>query len=112
MVQTERLRRHVMGVMAQVMDGVDALLAPVDGTPLLTITNCTGHPALAVPTGMAWREDESYAPCPRQDGSRGRLLPHATALWGRLYEDGRLVELGMALERALGHGIQRPPLFA
>ena len=112
MVQTERLRRHVMGVMAQVMDGVDALLAPVDGTPLLTITNCTGHPALAVPTGMAWREDESYAPCPRQDGRRGRLLPHATALWGRLYEDGRLVELGMALERELGHGIQRPPLFA
>lgn len=112
MVQTERLRRRVMQVMAEVMGQVDALLAPVDGTPLLTITNCTGHPALAVPTGLAWRENESYAPALRQDGSRGRLLPHATALWGRLYEDGRLIELGMALERELGRGIARPPLFA
>jgi len=112
MVQTERLRRRVMQVMAEIMEGVDALLAPVDGTPLLTITNCTGHPALAVPTGMAWRENEDYAPTPRQDGSQGRLLPHDTALWGRLYEDGRLVELGMALERELGRGIARPPLFA
>lgn len=111
-VQTERLRRRVMQVMAEVMADVDALLAPVDGTPLLTITNCTGHPALAVPTGFAWRENESYGPTPRQDGSQGRLLPHVTALWGRLYEDGRLVELGMALEREMRRGIQRPPLFA
>ena len=112
LVQAERLRRRTMQAMAEVMAGVDALLAPVDGTPLLTITNCTGHPALAVPTGYAWRENESYAPAPAQDGSRGRLLPHVTALWGRLYEDGRLVELGMALERELGRRIQRPPLFA
>ncbi len=112
LVQAERLRRRTMQAMAEVLEGVDALLAPVDGTPLLTITNCTGHPALAVPTGFAWRRNEDYAPCARQDGSQGRLLPHVTALWGRLYEDGRLVELGMALEREMARGIQRPPLFA
>ena len=111
LIQADRLRRRVMEAMADVMDNVDALLAPPEGTPLLTITNCTGHPALAVPSGFAPRENDSYIPIGKPTKTT-KNLPHCTVLWGRLYDDGRLVELGMALERELGRGALRPPLFS
>ena len=111
LIQADRLRRKVMEAMSKVMAQVDALIAPADGTPLLTVTNCTGHPALAVPTGFAPRENDSYRPAVVPSPT-SKTLPHVTVLWGRLYEDGRLIELGMALERALGLGVLRPPLFA
>jgi len=109
-LQAERLRRRVMEAMAEVMGKVDALIAPPEGTPLLTITNCTGHPALAVPTGFAPRENDSYKPSLKPSAT-AKTLPHCTVLWGRLYDDGRLIELGMALEGALGLGVLRPPQF-
>jgi Asp-tRNA(Asn)/Glu-tRNA(Gln) amidotransferase A subunit family amidase len=111
LIQAQRLRRKVMEAMADVMEKVDALIAPPEGTPLLTITNCTGHPALAVPTGFAPRANDSYKPSAHPSATT-KDLPHCTVLWGRLYDDGRLVEFGMALERELGLGVLRPPLFS
>jgi hypothetical protein len=64
-----------------------------------------------VPTGFAPRENDAYSPAAKPSKT-AKTLPHVTALWGRLFEDGRLIELGMALERELAHSIQRPPLFA
>ena len=110
LIQADRLRRKAMEAMAGVMDGVDALLAPREGNPLLTVTNCTGHPAIAVPTGFAWRENDVSAPAPGKTAS-ARRLPHCTVLWGRLYDDGRLIRLAMALEAELGLGAPRPPGF-
>ena len=75
LVQADRLRRKAMEAMAGAMDEVDVLLAPREGNPLLTVTNCTGHPAIAVPTGFAWRE----ADCPRaragEDGDGEMAAP-------------------------------------
>lgn len=111
LVQADRFRRKVMEVMAGVMEKVDVLLAPQEGSPLLTITNCTGHPAIALPTGFAWRETEVYAPAAKRSATT-RLLPHCSVLWGRLFDDGRLIRLAMALEEALDlRSTMRPPLF-
>ena len=110
LVQADRLRRKAMEAMAGAMDEVDVLLAPREGNPLLTVTNCTGHPAIAVPTGFAWREADVPAPAPGKTAT-ARWLPHCSVLWGRLYDDGRLVRLAMALEAELGLGVLRPPGF-
>ena len=111
LMQVDRFRRKVMEMMAEVMDKVDVLLAPQEGSPLLTITNCTGHPAIAVPTGFAWRDDEVYAPAAKR-GPQSKWLPHCSVLWGRLYDDGRLLRLAMVLEKAVNlRSKLRPPLF-
>jgi len=111
LVQADRLRRRAMEAMADVMAKVDVLLAPQEGNPLLTITNTTGHPAIAVPTGFAWRENDNYGPAGRKTDT-ATLLPHCSVLWGRLYDDGRLIRLAMALEKELDLGDRlRPPLF-
>ncbi|MBT6509688.1 MAG: amidase [Rhodospirillaceae bacterium] len=111
LIQADRLRRRVMDAMAEVMGKVDVLLAPQEGNPLLTITNCTGHPAIAVPTGFAWRDDEAYGPAAKP-GPGSKLLPHCSVLWGRLYDDGRMIRLAMALEAAMNLRVaMRPPLF-
>jgi Asp-tRNA(Asn)/Glu-tRNA(Gln) amidotransferase A subunit family amidase len=54
-------------------------------------TNASGHPALAVRAGF------------RQDDT-----PVGVVLFGRLFDEGTLVLLGMALERELGVFERRP----
>ena len=111
LIQADRLRRRVMEAMADAMSKVDVLLAPQEGNPLLTITNCTGHPAIAVPTGFAARKDDHYGPAGNKTKG-ARLLPHCSVLWGRLYDDGRLIRLAMALEAELNvRSTMRPPGF-
>ena len=111
LLQADRLRRLTMEAMADIHDQVDALLAPPEGTPLLTITNCTGHPAIAVPSGFAPRVNDSYAPSAAPSKTTNNL-PHCSVLWGKLYDDGRLIELAMAMERHLDLGVPRPPKFS
>jgi Asp-tRNA(Asn)/Glu-tRNA(Gln) amidotransferase A subunit family amidase len=38
-------------------------------------------------------------------------VPHGVTLIGRLFDEGRLAEVGMALEAAAGVTAQRPPGF-
>ena len=69
----------------------DAFLTPSFSDLLLT-TNGTGHPALVLRTGM-------------QDGK-----PIGSTIIGRLFDEGTLCRLGMAIEAKLGVASKRPPL--
>jgi Asp-tRNA(Asn)/Glu-tRNA(Gln) amidotransferase A subunit family amidase len=40
-----------------------------------------------------------------------RRVPHGVTLIGRLFEEGTLVNVGLALERAFGVAGERPPGF-
>jgi Asp-tRNA(Asn)/Glu-tRNA(Gln) amidotransferase A subunit family amidase len=40
-----------------------------------------------------------------------RRVPHGVTLIGRLFEEGPMVNAGLALERAFGVASQRPPGF-
>jgi len=115
-VQADRLRRKVAALMARTFESVDVLLAP-SFSPLLLIGNFTGHPSLTVKCGFAdvkvARDD--WAPDPRHPPKKfdpPRKLPHATSLVGRLFDEGTLVRVGMALERAAGVAHTRPPGYA
>lgn len=94
-MQARRLRRRCMKRAAELFADVDALIAPQRHGPLHALTNLTGHPALTL------RQEF------RADGT-----PRAVTLWGRLYRDGALLALGIALERALGLSDRRPPGFS
>ena len=116
LVQADRLRRKVAGELARVMGEVDVLLVPSLREELLTATNYTGHPSLTLRTGFVEveRARSDWAPDPSRPlptFSPGRRVPHGVTLIGRLFDEGTLGRVGMALERASGVAGERPPGF-
>ncbi len=115
-VQADRLRRRVMEVMGAVFRDVDAVIGSSVKGSMLTITNFTGHPSLTLRAGFVERpgrgmEPPSSDPDMRSDpGGPSHTVPHGVTLWGRLFDEGRLCNIGMALEAELGVRDRRPPL--
>jgi Asp-tRNA(Asn)/Glu-tRNA(Gln) amidotransferase A subunit family amidase len=115
-VQADRLRRKVAEMMARLFSEVDLLLVPSLRDEMLTITNFTGHPALVVRAGFVevakarsdWAPDPNH---PLPTFAPPRRVPHGVTLIGRLFEEGTMVNAGMALERAFGVVGERPPGF-
>lgn len=115
LVQLQRFRRQVMNIMHEKFDGLDAIIGPSLATPMLPITNYTGHPALTIRAGFIESEarrsayiiPEHYGPPP--SGKKFKV-PVSVTLWGPLYEDGAICRIGMALERELGVQHMRPPM--
>src|SRR6266851_4997505 len=115
-VQADRLRRMVALEMARIMNQVDLLLVPSPRDEMLTITNFTGHPSLTLRAGFVkvsearsdWAPDPSR-PLPRF--SPPRRVPHGITLIGRLFDDGLLGRVGLALERELAVAGERPAGF-
>jgi Asp-tRNA(Asn)/Glu-tRNA(Gln) amidotransferase A subunit family amidase len=115
-VQSDRFRRTVAEEMARVFAEVDLLLVPSLRDEMLTITNFTGHPSLTLRAGFIevsearsdWAPDPNH-PLPKF--SPPHRVPHGVTLIGRLFEEGKLGEAGIALERAFGVVNERPTAF-
>jgi Asp-tRNA(Asn)/Glu-tRNA(Gln) amidotransferase A subunit family amidase len=115
-VQTDRMRRKVAIEMARVFSQVDLLLVPSLRDEMLTITNFTGHPSLTIRAGFVevsearsdWAPDPHH-PLPKFNPPR--RVPHGVTLIGRLFDEGTLGRVGLALERAFGVVTSRPPGF-
>jgi len=115
-VQADRLRRKVAEEMARLFSQVDLLLVPSVRDEMLTITNFTGHPALVLRAGFVevakarsdWAPDPTH---PLPTFNPPRRVPHGVTLIGRLFEEGTMVNAGLALERAFGVAGERPPGF-
>jgi Asp-tRNA(Asn)/Glu-tRNA(Gln) amidotransferase A subunit family amidase len=115
-VQADRLRRKVALEMARVFSEVDVLLVPSLRDEMLVITNFTGHPSLTLRAGFIEVAEarSDWAPDPRHPlpkFSPPRRVPHGVTLIGRLLDEGRLAEVGMALEKAFGVAGERAPGF-
>jgi Asp-tRNA(Asn)/Glu-tRNA(Gln) amidotransferase A subunit family amidase len=115
-VQADRLRRKVAQEMARVMQEVDLLIVPSLRDEMLTISNNTGHPSLTLRTGFVDvdRARSDWAPNPAKAlpaFSPPRRVPHGVTLIGRLFDEGTIAEVGLALERATGAMRERPPGF-
>ncbi len=115
-VQADRLRRKVAAEFARVMSEVDVLLVPSLRDEFLVITNFTGHPSLTLRAGFVdVREARSdWAPDPRSPVPKfasPRRVPHGVTFVGKLFDEGSMVQVGMALEASLGVAGQRPPGF-
>jgi Asp-tRNA(Asn)/Glu-tRNA(Gln) amidotransferase A subunit family amidase len=116
-VQADRLRRKVALEMARIFKDVDVLLVPSLRDEQLTITNFTGHPSLTLRAGFVqvaearsdWAPDPAN-PLPKFNPAR--RVPHGITILGRLFDDGLIGQVGIALEKAFGVVGERPAGFA
>lgn len=115
-VQLDRLRYRVMGALDGVFQQVDALIGPFMTGPMLIASNYTGHPCLHLRAGfldLGTRSPASLGSGKLTTGeadAAGRTfrVPQGISLWGRLFDEGPILNLGMALEAALGVTAERP----
>ena len=115
-VQLDRLRYLVMQALGGLFAQVDVLVGPFMTGPMLIASNYTGHPCLHLRAGF----EQLGTRCPASLGS-GKLttgeadaagrtfrVPQGFSLWGRLFDEGTILSLGLALERELGVAAERP----
>jgi Asp-tRNA(Asn)/Glu-tRNA(Gln) amidotransferase A subunit family amidase len=116
LVQADRLRRKVALEMAKLFEKVDVLLVPSLREEPLLISNATGHPSLTLRTGFieVAKARSDWAPDPKRPlptFSPPRRVPHGPTLIGRLFDEGTLGKVGLALERASKVAQERPSGF-
>ena len=117
-VQLDRLRYRVMEALDGTFREVDAMIGPFGTGPMLVASNFTGHPCLHLRAGFLEspsRSDPSLAGGKLDIGAAGEdpkscEVPQGISLWSGLFEEGRLLNLGMALEAELGVAARRPDL--
>jgi Asp-tRNA(Asn)/Glu-tRNA(Gln) amidotransferase A subunit family amidase len=115
-VQADRLRRRVALEMQRIFSEVDVLLVPSLRDEMLTIGNFTGHPSLTLRAGFVnvtqarsdWAPDPKHVP-PKFNPAR--RVPHGVTLIGRLFDEGTIARVGLALEHSLGVADESPPDF-
>ena len=115
-VQTDRFRRKVALEMARVFGEVDLLLVPSLRDEMLVITNFTGQPSLTLRAGFVEVSEarSDWAPDPKHPlphFSPPRRVPHGVTLIGRLFDEGTIGRVGVAMERAFGVVNARPHGF-
>jgi len=115
-VQADRMRRKVALEMARIFKDVDVLLVPSLRDEQLTITNFTGHPSLTLRAGFVHVSEarSDWAPDPANPLPKfnpPRRVPHGITLVGRLFDDGLVGQVGLALERAFAVSGERPVGF-
>ena len=115
-VQADRLRRRVALEMERLFSQVDLLLVPSLRDEMLTITNFTGHPSLTLRAGFieVKKARSDWAPDPKNPVptfATPRRVPHGVTLIGRLFDEGTIGRVGLALERSFGVVDERPPGF-
>jgi Asp-tRNA(Asn)/Glu-tRNA(Gln) amidotransferase A subunit family amidase len=116
-IQLDRFRRLVMQTMDDIFRSVDAIIGPPLAGPMLVITNFTGHPCLIMRSGFRQSETRGALSLARGRIDQGsptkgptHAIPHGICLWGRLFDEGAVLEIGRALEHALNVRHLRPPL--
>ncbi|MGD2133567.1 MAG: amidase [Maricaulaceae bacterium] len=113
-VQIDRVRRRLMTEMHGAFAGVDVLIGPNYAGGMLTATNFTGQPQLALRAGFAETPSRTLFDDAQDGQGEGEepplsRTPRAISLWAPLFGEGLLVRAGRALEAQLGVAGERPP---
>ena len=112
-VQADRLRRRVMQVAHEFFSGADVIVGPSFGNPMLRLTNFTGQPCLALRAGFEEITPRPLFDHPENDSDETlHRIPRSVSLWSNLFQEGKLIRVGRALEDAMGVSRERPPLGA
>jgi Asp-tRNA(Asn)/Glu-tRNA(Gln) amidotransferase A subunit family amidase len=115
-VQADRFRRAVAQEMQRVLSQVDLLLVPSLRDEILTIGNFVGLPSLTLRAGFVQVSEarSDWAPDPKKPLPRfnpPRRVPHGVTLVGRLFDEGTIARVGLALEHAFNVSAETPPGF-
>lgn len=92
-INANRARRLLMQKMDEMLKEIDLYVAPTFGGGSLLATNLTGHPAVVLPNGF------------REDGT-----PTSITFTGKLYDEGRLLAVAGAYQKATDHHLKYPKL--
>ena len=116
-VQADRFRRKVAQQMMEIFSKVDMLLVPSLRDEMLTLTNFTGHPSLTLRAGFVQVSEarSDWAPDPKHPLPKfnpPRRVPYGVTLIGKLFDEGTLGRVGVALERAFNVASERPKGFS
>jgi Asp-tRNA(Asn)/Glu-tRNA(Gln) amidotransferase A subunit family amidase len=115
-VELDRLRYQVMEALDGLFREIDVLIGPYSTGPMLVASNYTGHPCLHLRAGFETLHTRHRGTLsakgvsftePGDEGPKFRV-PQGISLWGRLFEEGPLLNVGRALERELGVAEDRP----
>jgi Asp-tRNA(Asn)/Glu-tRNA(Gln) amidotransferase A subunit family amidase len=115
-VQADRLRRAVALKFQELLAQVDLLIVPSLRDEMLVIGNFTGVPSLTLRAGFVqvaearsdWAPDPGM---PLPTFKPPRRVPHGVTLIGRLFEEGTIARVGLALEHSLNVAAEPPPGF-
>ncbi len=115
-VNLDRLRYRVMLALDGLFADIDVLIGPFSTGPMLVASNFTGHPCLHLRAGFleqTTRGAGSLASGKLETGAGGKAgrkfrVPQGISLWGRLFDEGTILRLGLALERVLDVAADRP----
>ena len=115
-VQLDRLRYLVMQTLDEMFTQVDALIGPFTTGPMLIASNYTGHPCLHLRAGFEDLGTRTPASLGSGNLTTGEAdtngptisVPQGISLWGRLFDEGSILTIGMALERSLAVASRRP----
>ncbi|GJL95118.1 MAG: amidase [Hyphococcus sp.] len=110
-VQEDRLRRLLMEELRTAFDGFDALIGPHFAGGALLATNMTGHPQLALRAGYTQKPNRTQFDNETAEGAETFRVPRGVSLWGDLFQEGKIIALGAALEKELGVASETPPGF-
>lgn len=111
-INVDRFRRSVCEVMARVFDQCDVVIGPNFASNMLLITNFTGHPGLIFRSGFVDRSLNPLTASGEERQEQTFRMPHGTSLWGPLFREDRLLQLGRAIESRLGVSDERPERFS
>jgi Asp-tRNA(Asn)/Glu-tRNA(Gln) amidotransferase A subunit family amidase len=115
-IQLDRLRLRVMKALDALFGEIDVLVGPFMTGPMLVASNFTGHPCLHLRAGFLEVGTRGKASLGAgkltvgEEDAAGRTftVPQGISLWGRLFDEGSILTLGMALEAALDVAHRRP----
>jgi len=93
-LRAQRIRSKLQDEMQQIMQQVDVFVD--GGRDEALITNMTGHPAIAMPSGFVERA--------------GVRQPTSVQLTGRLYDETTILALAQLFQSETDYHLQRPPL--
>ena len=91
-IQANRLRTQLLEDMRKAVEEVDVYVHPSWASSSLRITNYTGHPCVVVPNGF-------------RDGR-----PTSITFTGKLFEEGKVLALAAAFQRATEWDEKHPDL--
>jgi Asp-tRNA(Asn)/Glu-tRNA(Gln) amidotransferase A subunit family amidase len=78
---------------------------------MLSLTNLTGQPSLALRAGFEDLQPRPLFGHPENETHDTRYrVPRSVSLWSGLFQEGKLITLGRALEAALGVANEWPSL--
>ncbi|MEE1961271.1 amidase [Allomuricauda taeanensis] len=93
-LQASRQRQVLMQEMNTLMKDYDVLISPSFGNDQLLATNLTGHPVIAIPTGL---DDKKH--------------PTSMTFVGNLYDEASILLLAKAFQERTGFDEMHPPGF-